>query len=171
MISKEQLNSIYVVEDPWQYQSNPCDQFRKNQILYLIETLQSTYGPYANVLDIGAGEGWITKDYPIKHKYGYEAVDAAVARWPDGISRVTDFSIIESPNFDLVVASGVMYEHYDYQLFLNIIQKCARKHVIVTSIREWEVGAVDTIGRCIHSEEFKYREYTQGVKVYDVSST
>ena len=157
------LDAQYKTPDPWGFQSHPDDAMRKARILELLKP----YGPFVNALDIGAGEGWITKDLPAKHLFGFEGSDTAASRFPHNVTRVLD---PENSKYDLIVATGVMYTQYDPARFLDIIKKSATHIVLVSSIKSLEVPDVAqlaTVGKLLHSEEFQYREYVQHLRIFE----
>ena len=116
---------------------------------------------YENALEIGAGEGWITKDLPAKNVYGYEISDLAKSRWPE---KVLDFD----PNlkYDLIIAPGVLYPQYDYMSFIDMIKKHSCGIVITINILNWEVN---NLSGQIYDLEFPYRQYIEKLRVYDYS--
>src|SRR5690606_19701810 len=83
MQTKESLENWYKFLDPWNYQNTPDDLKRKEIILKHIE-------PCDTILDIGAGEGWITKDLPANEIYAIELSDIAASRFPKNVIRVSE---------------------------------------------------------------------------------
>ncbi len=154
-----ELEKWYSTPDPWGYESNQDDIKRKNIIL-------SKLNKYKRALDIGCGEGWITKDLPAKEIYGIEEADLAAERLPKNIKR------IDEPNgkYDLIIATGVLYKQYDYEKMTNWIIKHANGLVLTSNIKSWEINKLPQ-DKQIHEEEFKYREYTQKLRIYDFSDT
>ena len=117
--TKESINNFYKKEDPWGFKTNPHDLERKLIIIEKsIHFCKKCLGKerYKNALEIGAGEGWITKDLPADNLYGYEISEVAKSRWPGNIKEF-DPSI----KYDLIIAPGVLYQQYDYNSFLNMI--------------------------------------------------
>lgn len=146
--------------DPWGYQTNRCDIFRKAKLL----AVSYRFGPYKRCLDIGAGEGWITADYPADEIYGYEFSDTAAARFPANVKRVIE----PEGKYDLITCTGIFYAHYDWYPLMQLVLNHASKHVIVSSIKQWEITEVNDIGRELHYEEFPYREFDQRLRVFQV---
>ena len=163
MQSKEELDASYVNPDPWGYQTNPEDIRRKHFILSIIHMVAEGR-QYRKSLDIGAGEAWITKDIPSNIIHGYELSDTAFARWPKNVLRVQNFSL----KYDLVLATGVLYPHYDYKTMIDGIRNVATGLVITSHIKGW--GAYDDgFGSLIFKGEFPYREFNQELKVWRVN--
>lgn len=160
MQKSDEINAWYVTKDPWKYATTPDDLLRKKKILGAIP------GKYYRALDIGAGEGWITKDLPAEYIYGYEISENATHRFPANVRLCTE----PIGMYDLILATGVMYPQYDYKKFVEIIKDHANGIVILCNIKEWEVPEVASIGTPLYSKEFDYREYKQVLRVYDFST-
>lgn len=155
----DEIERFYSQKDPWNYETTPDDQYRKEKILKAIN------GEYVRALDIGGGEGWISKDLPANSIEVYEVSRNALKRLPEGILGTTE----ATGKYDLIVATGVMYKHYHYETFLNIIKKHATKTVLIAGIKDWLVDTTQ-LGGLVYEEEFPYREYTQVIKVYDIQT-
>ena len=165
MQSKEEIENFYRTRDPWGFQRNPEDEKRKNIILenctlFCSQVLQKA--KYENALELGAGEGWITKDLPAEKVYGYEISDLARSRWPQNINNF-DSSI----KYDLIIAPGVLYKQYDYNAFLDLIRKHSNGIVMTISIKEWEI--IDLRNQ-IFEMEFPYRQYTEKLRIFDAKN-
>lgn len=157
MQSKEEIERESETKDHWGYETNEWDLIRKNKILSLLPK------QYERALDIGCHEGFITRDLPAKIKEGYELSDNAAKRLPEGVLRVTE----PSGEYDLIVATGIMYSHYNFRKFLDIIKKHTKGTVLLSNIKAWEVPEVAELGNPIHVEEYPYREYTQIMRIYE----
>lgn len=165
MTTKEGLEDWYKTPDPWEYRITPDDQTRRQHIIY---ALLSLGGSFSRALDLGAGEGWITEALPAAVKHAYELSDIAASRLPPGVDRV----LSPKDKYGLVVATGVLYEHYDWELFTDLIKTHASKIVLTCSIEAWESrSAIQQIpGQQIFQMIFPYRQYWQKLRVFDVSS-
>lgn len=154
--SKEELEEWWTTPDAWGYQTHPDDQIRKDKILKALKPHK-----FLRALDIGCGEGWITKSLPAKSIYGIEISDNASNRVPKKVK------MIESPKgqYDLVIATGVLYEQYPFQNFLTWIRTHASHTVLTCNIKDWEKNDLDE-KKQIYYEEFPYREYVQALRVY-----
>lgn len=165
MQTKEELDKSYETKDPWGYQTNPEDLKRKH---YIISTAIMFIdwdggGEFIRALDVGCGEGWITKDLPAVDIYGYEISDVAASRFPKNVKRATDFT----SKYDLILATGVLYPHYDAHTLHAAIQHMATNIVITSHIKGW--GALDGgFGTLVFKAEFPYREFVQELKVWRV---
>lgn len=123
------------------------------------------FGHFNCALDLGAGEGWITKDLPAYERWGYELSDNAAARFPPAVKRVLE----PAGKYDLVVATGVLYGHYDWRKMLRIIRERASRIVLTCHIKSWELAAVAEVpGMQIIDFEFPYRDWTQKLRVFEI---
>jgi len=162
--TKEILEERYVAEDPFGYQSNPWDAHRKKTIIDMAEK----YSPFRVAVDIGAGEGWITRHLPAGEIYGYEISDKAAARFPKNVARYKEEDgLLEC---DLVLASGVFYRHNDWSAMSDLIDVLA-KHIIITChITEAEIVLPWLDFYQVEEETFNYRDKTETLRVYNVAS-
>lgn len=159
MQSKEDIEKAAEEPDHWRYQSIPDDAMRKAIILRFCGPIR-----YKRALDIGAYEGWITQDLPADEIEGYEISDNASARFPANVKRTLE----PSGEYDLIIATGVMYGHYDWQKFLDIIEKHAVGNIVLCNIKEWIVPQVkERLGEPDIRFSFLYRgEFTELVQVW-----
>lgn len=160
MQSKSELEAWYERVDPWGYETNPEDAKRKARILSLIPAKQ-----YQRALDIGCGEGFITRDLPASIIEGVEKSDLAAARLPSNIIRVQ----APTGKYDLIVGTGILYPQYDFQLFTKWVIEHASGIVLLSNIKSWEINMLP-VGKQVYEEEYPYREFTQKLRIYDFSS-
>ncbi len=153
-------NEDYDVPDPWGYKTNPYDQLRKNKIIEIAKR----YGIFERALDIGCGEGWITAELPAKEIFGIEQSEKAKSRLPENVKA------IDKPKgvYDLIVATGVMYDHYAAKEILKMVERHAAGIFITCNILEWEIDFKIKHMRKLYSEKFLYREFTQHLRVYEI---
>lgn len=155
--SKQELEHWYQNPDPWAYKTTEDDNFRKDKILSYV----TKYGPYYRALDIGCGEGFITEWIPSCEIHGIELSDLAAERFPKQVIRVHE----PDRKYDLVMTTGTMYPQYDHQKIYNWIKECSARIVIIAGIKDWLIPY--DYGKLLEEEEFKYREYTQKISVYE----
>jgi hypothetical protein len=162
MQTKQELEHWYTDSDPWNYQQDPEDTYRKNFYMAVLEDV----GPvFSKALDIGAGEGWITKDLPAIEKHAFEISDTAATRLPDGVERVTKIS----GKYDLVTATGVLYEQYNHPAMANLIHSVSAKScdtiIMIAGIKDWIQPY--TFGKQIRHFEIPYREYVHIIDIWE----
>lgn len=157
--TKDDLEEWYLQVDPWGYTTNQDDQQRKEMILDAL----SPYAPFKRALDIGCGEGFITKDLPAKAIEGIEMSDNAAGRLPKNVKRVVN----PSGEYDLIICTGMLYDHYDHHTFLSWIRShIAPGGIILTcNIKDWEINDLPSEPQ-VHDVEFYYRTYQQKLRVY-----
>jgi len=158
--SKQELEHWYQNEDPWQYKTTPDDASRKEKLINIL----LEFGPYNRALDIGAGEGYVTESIPAERIHAIEISDLAASRFPANVTRVLE----PDSKYDLVMTTGTLYPQYNHEYISNTIKSCAVKYVLVAGIKDWLLDY--KFGKIVHDEEFRYREYTQRVIVYEVSA-
>lgn len=158
MQTKEELEQWYSKPDPWEYETTTDDLLRKETILDLLPC------SYGRALDIGCGEGFITKDLPAISIHGIELSDTAAARLPSNVTRV------HRPEglYDLVTTMGTLYQQYNHQEIAHQIRTSACRHVLVAGIRDWLFPY--EFGKVIETKIFNYRQYVQRVTLYEVAS-
>lgn len=159
---KEKLEKFYTKNDPWGYETNPEDKKRKEIILKELGKYTPDHG-FKRVLDIGAGEGWLTKDLPGHEIYGYEISDKAASRFPDNVKRIKDEDL-KDQKFDLIIATGVFYKQYDYKKMLDMIMKYANGIVLTCNIKDWEINDLPFKTSEMY---FPYRQYVEHLAIYD----
>lgn len=164
-MTREELEAVYDKVDPWGYQTNLADIERKRIILEVL----NQYGPFEKALDIGCGEGWITKDIPAQVIYGMEASVQASERWDPKIKWWKG----DVGDFDLVLLTGALYENYNWELFVNYMNEKSRKYVVTCNIADREFWkATESIkGELIQVLHFPYHrsdeeQFTQRLRVY-----
>jgi len=156
--SPEYLESKYETRDPWGYRIHPDDIERKRRILAVIEELVTTH-TFQRALDIGAGEGWITAELPAEEIEAIEISDNAASRFPDHVRRVN----APTGHYSLILATGILYAHYNVDLFHHWIRRHASGLVVTCNLADSEVP-LDA--ETIYEERFPYRDRVQHLAVY-----
>lgn len=153
VLSKEEIEKELINKDFWNYENEPDDLKRKEEILNLLR-------PCSKILDIGACEGWITKDLNAKEIHAIEISDLASSRFPNNIKRVTE----PEGEYDIVIATGVLYDHYDIKQIKKWIKQAKPKTLLVAGIE----GVLKNIfGKPTIEIKFPYRGMTQIIRVYE----
>lgn len=155
--TKEELEEFYANTDPWAYTSTPDDELRKWHIYSAL--------PYKfkRILDIGAGEGFITSAFKNRADSieAIEISDNAAKRLPDYIKRVKK----PTGKYDLIIATGVLYEQYNWEQMRKWIEEHADGFVITSHYDE--MVAYDVFDKPqILTAQFLYRKGNQVLRVY-----
>ncbi len=169
----DELEQWYEKPDPWHYETNPDDLNRRAMLLGALPKRE-----YESVLDIGCGDGFITKRLPGKRVMGIDVSSNAI-RWarqnaPQHITyeqhSLFDIPELEWENaFDLVVATGVFYPQYLAQskkLVYEIVDRVLVPGGILVSVHIHEWYALRFPYVTLHREYYSYREYTHILEVY-----
>jgi|GEM_PF-1313673 hypothetical protein len=166
--TKEWVEGQYAKPDPWGYQRHPDDKYRRLMVMTACLGLAPD-GRFRKALDVGAGEGWITQALPAIEIYGLELSDAAAARFPTSVKRLTDGT--HDHSFDLVVSTETMFEHYNWKQIRDAILKAAAPGALIVTCNntKWEVPAIEKeIGSPLLVQEFPYRGMVMRLKAWRV---
>jgi len=162
----DEIERHYANPDPWGYQASPADAERKATILDAL----NMFGPYQRGLDIGCGEGWITKDIPADEIHGFECSNNAAERFPPNVKRV----LKPEGKYDLVMATGIMYQHYNWEKFLYLINYHSSLDILTCNIKAWEIPMLQSKikARQVVDMEFDYcpgnERFTQKLRIFQV---
>jgi 2-polyprenyl-3-methyl-5-hydroxy-6-metoxy-1,4-benzoquinol methylase len=173
----EELEAFYSKEDPWDYEITPDDARRKDIILSEIPDRK-----YLNVLDIGCGHGFVTRDLPGDSVTGVDISKNAIYQanvcrekfCPSRDLKFLNSSIFDLPdkvsgNYDLIIITGLLYSQYigcAKRLVYNVIdQLLVEDGILLTShINEWYSFRFQYL--MLENHFFQYREYDQRLEVY-----
>lgn len=161
MQTKNELEQWYRQPDPWQYTTTEDDLKRKANLIMILSEI-SKGNQYDRALDIGAGEGFVTKDIFAKEIHGIEISDLAASRFPSNVKRVFE----PEGKYDFVMTTGTLYSQYNHKQIADWIKNSATKHVLIAGIKDWLIAY--SFGKIIHETEFPYRQYIQKVTVYEL---
>jgi SAM-dependent methyltransferase len=156
MQTQQELEEFYGKYDPWGYENNPDDIYRANTIWSFLDPYY-----YRRALDIGCGHGFITKLIRANSVFGIELSDNAAKYLPDTITRIHE----PVGKYDLIMATGILYQQYDHEKFYKWIMEHSTKHILIAGIKDWLLP-YDFDAKVINRAEFKYREFTQQVTLY-----
>jgi 2-polyprenyl-3-methyl-5-hydroxy-6-metoxy-1,4-benzoquinol methylase len=169
---KEELDRWHQVEDPWGYNQNRDDLVRKEILLSEIPEKI-----YTNVLDIGCGQGYITKDLPGKTVYGVDisqsAIDFANKIATENLvfkqGSIFDIDKLFDVKFDLIIITGVLYPQYigkSSNLIYLLMDKILEEKGILISvhINDW----YDSQFPYLKTKQFfyNYRQYIHNLEIY-----
>jgi len=166
------LEDWHKEDDPWGYEDNPEDIKRRDILLSEIPNKS-----YKNVLDIGCGQGFITKHLPgpsiIGVDISHEAIKKAKKIESDRIkfvqSSLFELNKIFAGKFDLIIITGVLYPQYvanSLNLAYKIIDKLLEDSGILVSvhINSWYKARFPYLLLDVFS--YDYREYMHRLEVY-----
>ena len=158
--------------DPWGYETNPEDSKRKD--ILLSELPQKKY---LNVLDIGCGHGFVTRDLPGERVLGidisHEAIKQAQAYKTDRTtflqSSLFDLNRKLTEQFDLIVITGVLYPQYTgnaHNLVYRIIDRLLTDSGLLVSvhIESWYNARFPYL--LLNDYYYDYRDHTHRLEVY-----
>lgn len=167
ILGLDELESNYNTTDPWGYQTNPADHERKQIIIDNVAILCVN-----SALDIGCGEGWITKDLPVKEIYGYEVSKQARSRWAPNIKQWE-----LSEKVDLTLLTGVLYENYFWHAMVTRAVMSSRKYILTSCIADREYPPAISFIQTNHFKqieqiEFPYyrsdtEQFTQRLRIFE----
>jgi SAM-dependent methyltransferase len=139
--SKEDLERWYSQSDRWGYFHEPDDSIRLKNILRILDY-------YDKAIDIGCGEGFITRHLPAKEIYGVDISDNAMSRLPENVTS------LKEPNG----------KYDNHKQIYDWIIASAKNHILIAGIKDWLIDY--NFGMELKTLEFKYREYTQKITLY-----
>ena len=171
--SPDELDRWYGTADPWRYEENPDDARRRDVLLSELPER-----PYRSVLDIGCGEGFITRRLPGERILAVDLSEAAILRArerPDPrieFRRGDIFGIVElaaGERFDLVVITGVLYPQYigaAHSLVYHLVDQVLAPGGVLASVHidEWYRARFPFL--LLDSFVYPYREHLHRIEVY-----
>lgn len=170
--SLDDLEQWHSIEDPWKYESTPDDAIRKSILLSELPR-QS----FHRVLDIGCGQGYVTRDLPGEEITGIDISAQAIRhaqQCADERIRFIQGSIFDLDSrlegeFDLIVVTGVLYPQYiGHALgiaYRQIIKLLADSGFLVSvHIDEWYEARFPLLR--LREYFYPYREYTHRLEIY-----
>jgi len=161
MSTPEALDAFYQSEDPWGYRTNRFDLTRREHIRNAVKFCSP-----ATVLEIGAGEGFISEslvDFTTVDAIELSAV--AAGRLPESVRRVSG----PRGTYDLVLACGVLYHHYDWQTMLGWVSTATPTWIVAShfdKVNKAHDDFYDTHTLEFYAE-FPYREGKQQMKIWE----
>jgi 2-polyprenyl-3-methyl-5-hydroxy-6-metoxy-1,4-benzoquinol methylase len=174
--SISELEDWYSKEDPWDYENNLQDIKRKD---ILIDELPKR--KYMNVLDIGCGHGFITRELPGENLYGIDLSHKSIKqanllgkrkgkkiKYIQGdLFAIND--IFKKKKFDLIIITGVLYPQYIGKSFTYVyhqIDKMLKKDGILATVHisEWTNARFPYL--LLKDMYYDYITYTHNLRIY-----
>lgn len=154
MQTKQDLEEFYKTPDPWGYRATADDWYRRSIITNLLKVF--VY-PSERMLDIGAGEGFITNS--LENTEQLELSDRAAKMLRNRVKKPTG-------HYRVILAAGVLYDQYDYKKMREWVENHA-EGIVLTCHYDRAGVAHDLFDKPqIFYAEFPYREGKQILRVY-----
>ncbi len=171
--SLEDLEKWHSRNDPWGYENSDDDAKRRNILLSEIPERK-----YNKVLDIGCGQGFITKHLPGKKIVGVDISRNAIKFAKKNIKKrhivFLALDLFDLPNnledrFDLIIITGVIYPQYigkSNTLVYKIIEDLLLDGGVLISVHidEWYNARFPFL--LLSETYYQYKEYTHKLEVY-----
>jgi len=169
--SKTELDSWYNVADPWSYEGNPSDNYRRSTLLSEIDQLSPS-----SILDIGCGDGFITNALKADEVIGVDYSSAAVELARKNAGKSTEYvegSILDldflDKKFDLILITGVLYPQYIGNARTHVYSQVDRLlksggHLVSVHISDWYDSRFPYFLKKVLG--YQYREYQHILEVY-----
>lgn len=169
----DELDRWHADVDPWGYEQDPEDGRRKAMLLGAIPQRE-----YRSVLDIGCGQGFVTRDLPGMHVTGVDVSAAAVAHAARLRSERLEFQVADiftlpqdlgSRQFDLIIVTGVLYEQYIGRartlVYLSVDRVLEPGGILISvHIDEWYTARFPYT--LVAQQAYPYRQYHHRLEVY-----
>lgn len=168
----EDLENWHKAKDPWGYELNKDDALRKSMLLSELPSRS-----YQRVLDIGCGQGFITRDLPGQEIVGVDVSVEAIrqaGRHANDRIRFIQASIFDLPErisgpFDLIVVTGVLYHQYIGRalsaVYRNVSTLLANEGLLLSAhIDEWYEARFPLLR--MREYFYPYRGHTHRLELY-----
>jgi len=175
MIQKiNDIDKWHSAEDPWNYNNSEDDNYRKQILLKSLNELDISF---KNVLDIGCGQGFITKELPGRHITGIDISKMAIQhakkheneRFSFKQGSIFETDALSENSFDLIIITGVLYSQYighSMRLVYLLIDRLLSQNGILLSvhINDWYYASFPYFK--IKETFYPYRKYTHKLEIY-----
>nr|WP_262916806.1 class I SAM-dependent methyltransferase [Aestuariivivens insulae] len=166
------METWHRTKDPWGYNSNEHDLFRREMLFSELPERE-----YKNVLDIGCGQGFITKQLNVSSVTGIDISQEAIRHANKNNETnviflqgsIFDITKMFKVKFDLVLITGVLYQQYIgdssnliYLLIDQILEE--RGHLVTVHINEWNICQFPFLK--LKEVIYPYRDYNHKLEVY-----
>lgn len=168
----ENIEAWHSSKDPWKYKGNKDDMLRREILLSELSNKQ-----YKNVLDIGCGQGFITKHINAQNVVGVDisktAIEFAEEECPSHVTfkqgSIFEVDQLFDTKFDLIVITGVLYKQYigDASNLIYLLIDRILEHggnLISVHINEWAICKFPYLK--IKEIIYPYREYNHKLEIF-----
>jgi predicted TPR repeat methyltransferase len=166
------LEAFHCQPDPWGYEEHPDDAKRRSVLLAELPAR-----PYRHTLDVGCGQGFVTRALPGEDVVGVdvsaEAITHARRQQRDGLRflQADLFSLPEvlGGSFDLIVLTGVLYPQYvgrAHTLVYRIVDHLLSEDGILASVHidAWYAARFPYL--LLRTHLYPYREFLHRLELY-----
>lgn len=160
--TKKEMEDLYENPDPWGFFSESEDDRRRlDRTLHVVGW---GYRTYSRALDVGCGEGYITRQLPAAEVHGIDLSEKALSRLPGNVVPV------QAPvgKYDLVISTNTMYAQYDYEAIYRTIMSAASRFIVIGGISEWLINK--DWGRQIHFVVIPYKRDSMKISIFEVDT-
>ena len=167
-----ELEKWHRKDDPWEYEKCPDDAKRKSVLLSEIPQRH-----FSNVLDIGCGQGFVTRDLPGDRVTGVDVSQEAIRKAKSFETERLHFlhsSLFDLPRnlsgtYDLIIICGVLYPQYigkSHSLIYQIIEGLLAPSGLLVSVHidEWYSARFPLL--MTRQYFYEYRDYTHRLEIY-----
>lgn len=168
----DNLESWHSSKDPWQYHGNKDDILRREILFSELPNKN-----YQNVLDIGCGQGFITKKIKAENVIGVDISESAIKfaneDCPENVTfkqgSIFEIDQLFDIKFDLIIITGVLYKQYigeSSNLIYILIDKILKENgnLVSVHINEWSICKFPYLK--IKEVIYPYREYNHKLEIF-----
>ena len=156
MQTKDELEEWFSKPDPWGYTTDPDDDLRRKYIAGIV----LPHYRKGRLLDLGAAEGFVSNQYSENFQLDQIEISDNAAK------SLKHRVLLPIGEYEVILALGVLYEHYDYEKLRDYIEQHA-SGIVVTSHYDKISVAHDKFDKPqIFYAEFPYRDGKQILRVY-----
>lgn len=170
--NKDELEQWHSKHDPWKYESSFDDLRRKEVLLSELPA-----NKFESILDIGCGQGFITKELPGESVIGIDISANAInfaKKYETDRLKFIQASLFELPSmltntFDLIIITGVLYEQYignSKTLVYHIIDQILKHEGYLMSVHISSWYKIKFPYLLIKDYCYDYKQYLHKLELY-----
>jgi len=160
--TKQEMEDFYDKPDPWGFfQESEDEKRRLDRTLHMVGW---GYRTYSRALDVGCGEGFITRQLPANEIHGMDLSDKALSRLPKNVTPVGE----PQGKYDLVISTNTMYAQYDYEQIYRTIMSAASKFIVIGGISDWIINK--EWGRQVHFVVIPYKRDSMKISIFEIET-
>ena len=160
--TKEEMELFYENPDPWGFfQETEHEKRRLDRTLHIVGW---GFRTYQRALDVGCGEGYITRQLPAMEIHGMDISEKALSRLPPNVKPVSQ----PEGKYDLVISTNTMYAQYDYERIYETIMSAASRFIVIGGFSDWLINK--DWGRQVHFVVIPYKYDTMKISIFEVAT-